>query len=202
MQSRTTRLSSSTARLLSPDPSTSQESAEESNAENLLIIKHHPALAAAFEHNFQLHWRHSTSYVGLHVEDPRHYAKKQIALNEKPDVTVFVTESGSKYHRLGCPYLAKSNIPIKLSDAKAKGYTASAKKTQQRRKKTGPHNEGKKTQPKKTTFSNRRDYCTFRTAMTTSVNSIFGLTYCTVCAGRTRSPAGSPGLWPDRPLSR
>ncbi len=39
------------------------------------------------------------------------------------NVTVYVTRSGHKYHCAGCRYLAKSCIPITLSDAKAKGYS-------------------------------------------------------------------------------
>ncbi len=36
--------------------------------------------------------------------------------------TVYITNTGKKYHRDGCSYL-KSKIPISLSDAKAQGYT-------------------------------------------------------------------------------
>lgn len=39
------------------------------------------------------------------------------------EVTVYVTNTGSKYHRSGCRYLKKSKIPIKLSEAKSQGYT-------------------------------------------------------------------------------
>lgn len=37
---------------------------------------------------------------------------------ETKEVTVYVTKTGSKYHRSGCRYLRKSMTPIKLSDAK------------------------------------------------------------------------------------
>jgi hypothetical protein len=37
-------------------------------------------------------------------------------------VTVYITDSGEKYHREGCSSLAKSKIPISLSDAIALGY--------------------------------------------------------------------------------
>ncbi len=37
--------------------------------------------------------------------------------------TVYVTNSGTKYHRSGCSYLSHSKIAISLSDAKAQGYT-------------------------------------------------------------------------------
>ncbi|MBE0418065.1 MAG: thermonuclease family protein [Coriobacteriia bacterium] len=36
--------------------------------------------------------------------------------------TVYVTNTGEKYHRDGCRYLSKSKIPISLADAKAQGY--------------------------------------------------------------------------------
>lgn len=41
---------------------------------------------------------------------------------EKQEVTVYVTRTGSKYHRSGCRYLARSCIPISLEDAKTQGY--------------------------------------------------------------------------------
>lgn len=37
---------------------------------------------------------------------------------DNKEVTVYVTKTGSKYHRDGCRYLNKSKIPIGLSDAK------------------------------------------------------------------------------------
>ena len=38
--------------------------------------------------------------------------------------TVYITKTGTKYHRGDCSYLSKSKISISLSDAKADGYTA------------------------------------------------------------------------------
>lgn len=38
--------------------------------------------------------------------------------------TVYITQTGKKYHRAGCRHLQKSQIPISLDDAKTKGYTA------------------------------------------------------------------------------
>lgn len=38
--------------------------------------------------------------------------------------TVYVTNTGSKYHRAGCQYLSKSCIPISFLDAQNQGYTA------------------------------------------------------------------------------
>ena len=37
--------------------------------------------------------------------------------------TVYITHTGTKYHRLGCRYLSKSCIPISRSAAIAEGYT-------------------------------------------------------------------------------
>ena len=38
---------------------------------------------------------------------------------EEEEITVYVTKTGSKYHRAGCRYLSKSSVPISLSDAKS-----------------------------------------------------------------------------------
>ena len=38
--------------------------------------------------------------------------------------TVYITRTGSKYHRAGCSYLKSSCIPISKNDAIAAGYTA------------------------------------------------------------------------------
>lgn len=38
-------------------------------------------------------------------------------------VTVYVTNTGSKYHKSWCSYLNQSKIPITLKKAKAQGYT-------------------------------------------------------------------------------
>lgn len=43
-------------------------------------------------------------------------------VQDQKKVTVYVTRTGKKYHRDGCRYLAKSKIPMSLSDAKAAGY--------------------------------------------------------------------------------
>lgn len=38
------------------------------------------------------------------------------------DVIVYVTANGTRYHRAECYHLRKSRIPLKLSEAKARGY--------------------------------------------------------------------------------
>ncbi|MFL0267971.1 ComEC/Rec2 family competence protein [Candidatus Clostridium radicumherbarum] len=44
------------------------------------------------------------------------------APSQNKSVTVYITNSGKKYHVAGCRYLSKSQIPISLDDAKAGGY--------------------------------------------------------------------------------
>jgi hypothetical protein len=41
-------------------------------------------------------------------------------------VTVYVTNSGEKYHRDGCRYLSKSKVPIDRLEARATGYAPCA----------------------------------------------------------------------------
>lgn len=38
--------------------------------------------------------------------------------------TVYITNTGKKYHKKGCRYLKKSSIAIKKSNAVKQGYTA------------------------------------------------------------------------------
>lgn len=45
----------------------------------------------------------------------------------KQSVTVYVTNTGEKYHTAGCQYLKKSQIPIDLNDALAQGYEPCSK---------------------------------------------------------------------------
>jgi methylphosphotriester-DNA--protein-cysteine methyltransferase len=46
----------------------------------------------------------------------------QVKTQVDPGTIVYVTKTGTKYHRAGCRYLAKSSIPMSLKDAVAKGY--------------------------------------------------------------------------------
>ncbi len=54
-------------------------------------------------------------------------ASAPVTLPALAEVTVYITKTGEKYHRDGCQYLRKSQIPISLSDAKARGYSACSK---------------------------------------------------------------------------
>lgn len=50
--------------------------------------------------------------------------EKRILNNGGGDsTTVYITNTGEKYHQSWCRYLSKSKIPITLSEAKARGYT-------------------------------------------------------------------------------
>jgi len=42
--------------------------------------------------------------------------------SDTQEVTVYITQTGRKYHREDCRYLGKSKIPILLKQAKARGY--------------------------------------------------------------------------------
>lgn len=46
-----------------------------------------------------------------------------VSATQKKERIVYVTNTGEKYHRDGCRHLRKSKIAIKLSEAKAQGYT-------------------------------------------------------------------------------
>lgn len=48
----------------------------------------------------------------------------QTAQSNNQGVTIYITKTGEKYHAAGCRYLSKSQIPISLDDAKARGYDA------------------------------------------------------------------------------
>jgi len=39
-------------------------------------------------------------------------------VSEDEDPIVYVTKSGTKYHRAGCRYLTNSAVPVRLSEAK------------------------------------------------------------------------------------
>lgn len=47
--------------------------------------------------------------------------------NDDGSATVYITNTGKKYHADGCPSLSKSKIPISLEEAKAEGYTPCSK---------------------------------------------------------------------------
>jgi len=60
---------------------------------------------------------------GAHRQDTIQTTKQSTS---DEDVIVYVTKTGSKYHRAGCKYLKKSQIPMKLSEAKKRYSPCSA----------------------------------------------------------------------------
>ena len=38
------------------------------------------------------------------------------------DTVVYITATGSRYHRDGCRYLSETRIPVSLEEARARGY--------------------------------------------------------------------------------
>lgn len=50
-------------------------------------------------------------------------AEAEAAAAEANAATVYVTDTGTKYHRAGCQYLKKSQHPMSKSSAQAQGYT-------------------------------------------------------------------------------
>lgn len=55
--------------------------------------------------------------------DVKKEPKKARAPNQKQEETVYITNTGKKYHREFCSYLRKSKIPISKKEALNMGYT-------------------------------------------------------------------------------
>jgi phosphatidylserine/phosphatidylglycerophosphate/cardiolipin synthase-like enzyme len=112
------------------------KASEETDAENLLILKDVPDITRQYMENYQLHQAHSEEYVRPQTA-PR--APQEAAAPVPPapppaapsaaqapapsgadNITVYVTKSGTKYHREGCQHLRTGGTPIKLSEARAR----------------------------------------------------------------------------------
>jgi len=95
------------------------KAAENSNAENPLVINDKPTLQRAYRRNFDEHLRYSAEYGGLgkQVEDDTP-APDEDAVG---GTTVYTTASGTKYRRAGCRYLSKSQRTTTVRDAKRRG---------------------------------------------------------------------------------
>ena len=50
--------------------------------------------------------------------------KDQWTNDDYAENTVYITDTGSKYHQYGCQYLRESCHEVSLSDAQSEGYTA------------------------------------------------------------------------------
>lgn len=68
--------------------------------------------------------RKAEEEAAAQAEAQRKAEAEAAAAAQAQEQTVYITNSGSKYHRSGYRYLKKSKIPISLSDAQARGYTA------------------------------------------------------------------------------
>lgn len=103
------------------------------NDENLVVFLGEVATASAFAVQFGKLWNDATRFQDFAPEpsqarishpsvSPPAAARPQAAPEAGSD-TVYITSSGSKYHRAGCRHLSKSMIPISRAEAEAKGYT-------------------------------------------------------------------------------
>jgi hypothetical protein len=53
---------------------------------------------------------------------PAEAAAANLADPQRNEVTVYVTDTGTKYHRAGCVHLRRSSHSLSLSEAKRRGY--------------------------------------------------------------------------------
>lgn len=61
------------------------------------------------------------------VQKERTYKTAAPVQQDQQAIIVYVTKTGTKYHRIGCSYLSRSCIPITLSNAIVRGYTPCSK---------------------------------------------------------------------------
>ncbi len=111
-------------------------SATQRNDENLVVFADELPVAKAFAAQFDRMWHDSTRFVSIsgapaassRSAPPQAAPPPQAPPSVEPappiqSDTVYITSSGTKYHRLGCRYLKKGGTPISRADAKAQGYT-------------------------------------------------------------------------------
>ncbi len=96
-------------------------SAGERNNENLLVIRDRP-LVGRYEQEFDRLW--SEHYLSEEKLEAPAQELKPSEQQPQAEKIVYITKTGKKYHGLGCRYLSKSRIPISLTKAKQRGYTA------------------------------------------------------------------------------
>jgi endonuclease/exonuclease/phosphatase family metal-dependent hydrolase len=67
----------------------------------------------------------TTYYYRVRAYKTRAYSaySNTVSIKLGGSTTVYITETGTKYHLAGCQYLSKSKIPITLREACAKGYS-------------------------------------------------------------------------------
>lgn len=91
------------------------KSATNRNDENFFIIKDRVILQAHLAKFNQLWVETSFPTVSPEIKKEQERAP--------PEVTVYITKTGKKYHRPDCRYLRLSRIPISLTEAAQRGYT-------------------------------------------------------------------------------
>lgn len=52
-----------------------------------------------------------------------HVDESHAPAEEEQSVTVYITKSGTKYHRAGCRYLSKSSMPVSLETLDTEKYS-------------------------------------------------------------------------------
>lgn len=103
------------------------KAAEESNLENLLIIKNDAEVVRKYNENWQAHRKHCTPYEGVAGPKPGSpELRKPRAAASQPAgaTTVYATRNGKKYHMAGCRYLQGGGTAMTIAEAKASGRTA------------------------------------------------------------------------------
>jgi len=90
------------------------KSATNRNDENFLIIRDKDVVEAHLAKFNQL-WGKELPAVSPEIKEKQERAP--------PEIIVYITKTGKKYHRLGCQYLRESCISISLTEAIQQGYT-------------------------------------------------------------------------------
>ena len=100
----------------------------EENDENLVLFIEEVPVASTFAVQFDKMWSDTARFAAF-IPRPSPELSPEQAAAPPPQVspgagtdTVYITKTGTKYHRAGCRYLAKSSIPITRKDAQARGY--------------------------------------------------------------------------------
>jgi len=105
------------------------QAAIERNDENLVVFTGEPDVAGIFAVHFESMWTDTARFAPL---APRSGAgqggedRPAVApIGKTPGAegeTVYITRTGTKYHRAGCRHLARSSVAISRKEAEARGY--------------------------------------------------------------------------------
>jgi phosphatidylserine/phosphatidylglycerophosphate/cardiolipin synthase-like enzyme len=103
--------------------------AVQKNDENLVVFLGETAVASAFAVQFDQMWHDTSRFTAFSARPTTTQAPAPPPSTVQPPPspqasadTVYITKTGTKYHRAGCRYLARSSIPISRKDAEARGY--------------------------------------------------------------------------------